>query len=235
MSEALAPPHAVRILHGDLWRGGRLVLRSDELEIPLPSIVGLIGANGAGKSTLLHSLANVLGPSATVRVTIDEQVVHSAALVTQSPELPHWLTLDEILDLANCGETATSMIDDLEIGSLRNRRAATFSAGQRQLVGLVLGLSSGEALTLLDEPLAHLDMRARSRVSHWIKEVSRAGRETITFISSHSPAELIDLCDWIVAIRRAEYSFSGPKSALLPLNGQDGVRSRLRRRMLELV
>ena len=43
-------------------RGGRLVVRADELDIG-PGVTALVGPNGSGKSTLLHAIAGLLPPA----------------------------------------------------------------------------------------------------------------------------------------------------------------------------
>jgi ABC-2 type transport system ATP-binding protein len=92
--------------------------------------------------------------------------------------------------------------------------AGRLSGGQRAQVALVLALAKRPRLLLLDEPLASLDPVARHDVMALLMEaVAEAG--TTVLLSSHIIADLVDTCDWLVAINQGRVQLSGDIEHLL--------------------
>jgi ATP-binding cassette subfamily F protein 3 len=126
--------------------------------------VALIGANGSGKTTLLRTIAGTL-PVLAGRVRLGSNV--KIGYMTQEQEdLPaHLNVLDSILEIASCNQTeARSFLskflfkgDDVFI-PLR-----LLSYGERARLSLARLVTTGCNLLMLDEPINHLDIPARTR------------------------------------------------------------------------
>lgn len=206
----------LRIAHGDIARGRQRVLHAGELAMPAGSTVGLVGLNGAGKSSWMMALANVLpAPSVRASATLAGVAVGRVAYTPQQPSFPRWLRIGQIIALYGLDTAAlTRAFGDWGLDALLDARPDALSVGQRQLVSVAISLHAGAPLTLLDEPLASLDMRRRRQVLTAIAE--RAGRSAgaVTVLSAQVAADLYDACDWIVVISDGHYVFQGSRDAL---------------------
>ena len=142
-----------------------------------PSIV-LFGRSGCGKSTLVEAIAG-LRPEVGGRITIGGRTLQDGTMtlppqrrnvgwVPQDGSLfPHMTVSKNIAfgaSRAGRRDVAARAIEVLELGSLLDRDVAALSGGERQRVAVARALASGAELLLLDEPLAALDLRLRTRI-----------------------------------------------------------------------
>jgi ABC-type Fe3+/spermidine/putrescine transport system ATPase subunit len=195
-------------------RGGREVLRIDELDIAAGERLAVLGPNGAGKTTMLRLLAAIDMPSAgTVLVDGEPTTLGGVALrrrfayATQRPgllstsvrrnvELPmRWRRVER-------GERRTAAATALErlgVAHLAERRAAALSAGEAQRVNLARALALDPALLLLDEPAAALDAESRAAFLSDIEQALAATSVTVVHVS-HRPEEALRLADRVAVL-----------------------------------
>jgi ABC-2 type transport system ATP-binding protein len=79
------------------------------------------------------------------------------------------------------------------------RKIADLSTGDRQKVGILLGVCHRPALLLLDEPMSSLDPIARAHMLDVLLERLRDDGCTVV-ISSHLLDDVEKIVDWIVAL-----------------------------------
>lgn len=159
--------------------GGRTVCTGLSLEILPGQSWALLGANGSGKTTLLHTLAG-LRPAAGGTLRIDgatlaglgprERARHIAVLLQHSSRGFGASVLETVLtgrhphlgplawEDANDLAIASSAIDQLDLTGLSDRPLTTLSGGELRRVEIARLLAQGSPLSLLDEPLNHLDL-----------------------------------------------------------------------------
>jgi ABC-2 type transport system ATP-binding protein len=224
----------VVIEYGRIRRGRRDVLLPGRLELPARATVAVIGANGAGKSTLFLALTDILVARAGTLTVTAPWEAPCVAFMPQETALPHWLTGAAIAQLYGFRLNALAgAIPDLRLEEIAEVTAARMSGGQRQALALGLTLGARADLTILDEPLAHLDLPRRYAALRAI-----AARTTgLTLISTQSVADVVDGCEWYVVLRAGSIVFNGPVAGLL-----DGAwrtdperQARLEHRLLELM
>jgi iron complex transport system ATP-binding protein len=140
----------------------------------------IAGPNGAGKTTLISALAGLLRP-ASGQVEMDGvrladwapvTLARRRALMSQSA---HDAFSASVLDIVMLNRfphltgwgwerpddraAAQAALDLLDLGSFASRDVLSLSGGERQRVALAAALCQDAPLMLLDEPLAHLDLR----------------------------------------------------------------------------
>jgi ABC-2 type transport system ATP-binding protein len=162
--------------------GRHQVLNQVWLQVRAGEAVGLIGSNGAGKTTLLRIAAGlVLADGGLVRRFPRRQdsrplIRYFGGETTLPPSLParRWASL-------------------FGVGVDERRRIGQLSRGNRQLLGLRVVLSDGDAdLILLDEPWEGLDPAA----SLWLSDTLNRWRScgAALLISSHRLHDLDSIC-----------------------------------------
>jgi heme exporter protein A len=167
---------AVRVEALSLRRGERRLLEDFNLGVGAGEAVALTGPNGAGKTSLLRAIAGFIAPSAgriAFRGEAGELEPAEARrggvhLIGHQDGLkPGWTARDELAFQTDWtgGDApgARRAADALGLTPLLSLAVRHLSAGQRRRVALARLLASRRPLWLLDEPLAPLDARQRTR------------------------------------------------------------------------
>lgn len=213
-------------------------------------ITGLLGPNGAGKSTTLRILQSLVTADAGTAL-VDGEAVHRDSLGTRAQigVLPHSaglygaLTARENIEYfgrltgmsgAQARGRATTLIQELGLGDIADRRTKGFSQGQRIKTALARALVHAPRNLLLDEPTNGLDVPSVRALRAVLRQLRDAGH-CIVF-SSHVMHEVATLCDDIVVMAHGRVVAAGtPESlrertgaadleqAFLQLTGEDGA------------
>src|SRR5215217_3595043 len=179
------------------------------LEVPPGEVFGFLGPNGAGKSTTIRLMLGLLRPTAGAGWVFDipaadvEQAHRHLAYVPADVALWPSLTGRECMDLlAGIGPgTDTAYRDELvaRFALEPDRRARTYSTGNRQKVALVAAFATRAPLLVLDEPTSGLDPLMEREFRRCIGEA--AGRGQAVFLSSHQLAEVEAVCSRVGILR----------------------------------
>jgi len=211
--------------------GSHAALRAVSFAVPSGSIFGLVGLNGAGKTTLLKSLMDFSFPDSG-EVLIFAQPATEAmargavAYLSERFVPPGYLTGLEYLQMMSrlygvaCDDqriAAAAAAIDLDVKYL-TKRVASYSKGSGQKLGIAAVLLSEQRLLVLDEPMSGLDPRARACLKVQIKAAQRRGA-TILF-SSHSLADIDELCDSFAVLHEGAIRFLGAAADLRSRTGK---------------
>jgi len=156
---------------------GRDLISDIDLAIPQARWTAIVGPNGAGKSTLLRTIAGLQKCEGRVQLAgrplrdwpsrerarqlawmgqqetgADDLVALDVVLLGRLPHRP-WLAPPTAADHA----AARAAMEATQSWDWRERRLGSLSGGERQRVLLARALAVDAPLTLMDEPLAHLD------------------------------------------------------------------------------
>lgn len=200
-------------------------------------ITGLLGPNGAGKSTCLRILYTVLAPdSGTATIDGIDVVADPIAARRKLGVLPHnaglYPHLNARENIAYFGELqglsrrefeprVEALLVRLGLTEIADRRAKTFSQGERTKVALARALVHEPSHLLLDEPSNGLDVMATRSLRQWLRELKAEGRCII--LSSHIMQEVTALCDDIVIIAHGRVVALGTPDELQQRFGQTSL------------
>jgi ATP-binding cassette subfamily E protein 1 len=190
------------------------------LPVPQPgTITGLLGRNGIGKSTALRILSGDLKPNLgkydsppdweeIVKYyrgsTLQEyfrklskkelRVVHKPQYVDTIPAGAD-KKVGETLQKVDERGKLESLLDQLQLRNLLDRKISVLSGGELQRVALAAVMSRDSDVYLLDEPSSHLDVDQRMRASKAIRTLIEDNK--IVFVAEHDLAMLDYLSDQI--------------------------------------
>jgi ABC-2 type transport system ATP-binding protein len=210
MNPASAPVISVRNLSKEY--GKTRALSGVTLDIEPGQVVGVLGPNGSGKTTLLKHIIGLLRPShghvltiGTEALDLDGAQMSRIGYVSQESELLDWLTVGETIDLARAhhagwdSELAATLLEKFELG--RGKKVGGLSLGNKQRLGIVLGVSHRPELLLLDEPAASLDPVVRQDFLDLLMELIQDCERTI-LISSHILTDVEKVIDQVLIMDR---------------------------------
>jgi len=196
-------------------RGGKLILRVDELAVEKGQVLAVVGPNGAGKTCLLHTLALLEPPaSGTVRLfDVDAfngnqlALRRRMALVFQEPLLLDTTVKRNItLPLRMrgiSGREANARSDRwlhrFGIGSLSARSARALSGGEAQRTSLARAFAMEPEILLLDEPFTALDYPTRKSLVDELGEVLKEMNLTTVFVT-HDYSEIPPLTEQVAVL-----------------------------------
>ncbi len=183
-----------------------------DLRVPRGAICGLLGRNGAGKTTTIKVLLGMVRPTsgrasvfglASTDAQASVEIRKRAAFVSEDKDLYNGVTVGNLVrftaafypqwraDRANEYLAAFELRNDATVKQL--------SRGMRTKLALLLALSTGAELLILDEPMAGLDPAAIEQVLKII--VSQAARDgTTVLFSSHQLADVEQIADRVAIV-----------------------------------
>ncbi|MGL4595831.1 MAG: ABC transporter ATP-binding protein [Thermoguttaceae bacterium] len=190
------------------------------LSVPVGSIFGLLGSNGAGKTTIIRMLVSHLKPSSgSVRIfgvdpaSGDENLRKRVAYISENMQLPGWMTIPEASKMAqqlypNWEKERAKLLAE-RFGLDNKKRYDEFSKGQRRTFCLLLALSQGADLLILDEPASGLDTVARRDfLSCSLEFVAEKPNKTILF-SSHVLGDIERVVDQVILMKKGTIRLAG--------------------------
>ena len=217
-----------RVRHLD-ERDAPLALRDVSFRLPQGALTALIGRTGSGKSTTVELACALKVPNAgDVRVRgvdtadLDRRASIRSAIgyVGQFPErqlFAETVFEDVAFGPRNLGLTETEVdrrvraalaaVGIEPTGELLARSPFALSGGQQRCVAIAGVLAMETPLLFLDEPMAGLDPRGRSRMRRLIRDLK--GRGVTILLVTHSMEDVADLAELAVALDRGEVAGVG--------------------------
>ena len=100
-------------------------------------------------------------------------------------------------------EKVMSIAELLDLKDLLKKYPSSLAGGQQQRVSLARAFVRQPNLTLLDEPISHMDQRVRAEIRARIRHLHDEMKNTTVYVT-HDQAEAVSLCDRMVILHKAE-------------------------------
>jgi lipopolysaccharide export system ATP-binding protein len=192
--------------------GGREVVRGVSIDINQGEVVGLLGPNGAGKTTSFYMIVGLVRPDGG-RVIVDGNDItrlpmyqrarrFGISYLPQEPSVFRKLTVEEnilaVLEAQHLSwerrRTVThKLIDQLNLGHVRQTRGYALSGGERRRVEIARCLAIEPAFILLDEPFSGIDPIAVLDLQEIIFALKASGIGVL--ITDHNVRETLSVTD----------------------------------------
>ncbi len=207
--------------------------------LPLGQSLFILGPSGSGKTTLLRLLAGLERPDQgsiywdqeawvdTERALFSPPRKRSLAFVFQEGVLFPHLTLEKnVAMVAKGADKGAGLLKALGLWSLRRRRPAEVSGGERQRAALAQALARFPRLLLLDEPFSALDPQTKARVLGFLREWQGQTKTTMVVIT-HQREDLKNFSGFCLEMHkgevlrfcpRGERPTVGPEGLVFPAN-----------------
>lgn len=172
------------------------VLKDVSLSFPNTGLFVILGPSGTGKTTLLSLLGGLDIPDSG-KILLDDIEINKleenklneyrqnvVSFVFQDHNLIDYLNLKDnaLLKSENNNQEIDSLLEKLDIASLKNKKPETLSGGEKQRVAIARALLSNARILLCDEPTASLDYKNAENILEILKEV---GKNKLVIAVSH--------------------------------------------------
>jgi ABC-type multidrug transport system ATPase subunit len=218
-----------------VYANGTRALDHVTLSIPR-GMYGLLGPNGAGKSTLMRTVATLQTPSeGSIRfgeidiIAEPERLRRTLGYLPQDfgvyprvsayDMLDHMAVLKGIASAADRKQTVETLLQQVNLWSVRKKALAGFSGGMRQRFGIAQALIGNPELIIVDEPTAGLDPEERNRFLNLLAEI---GENVVVILSTHIVEDVSDLCPRMAVLAGGRIQLEGA-----PLELIQSTRSRI--------
>src|ERR1700722_9850783 len=224
-----------------------------DLRVPEGSIFGFLGRNGAGKTTTIKTLMGLLRFDSGSAEVFGRPIINAdnsveirrrIGFVTEDKELYPYMTVEQLIAFTR--PFFPKWRRDLERRYVQmfelppKRKIPDLSKGMRSKLMLLLAISRGAELLILDEPTDGLDPAATEDVLRELVVIA-AESGTTMFFSSHQLSEVELIADHIGIVDQGRMIVSGslddmkvqyqrlqmvfPDPMMLPTQWVDGVES----------
>jgi ABC-type multidrug transport system ATPase subunit len=211
-----------------VYGNGTRALDDVTLEVPR-GMFGLLGPNGAGKSTLMRSIATLQTPTSGAIDFDGIDVIRSPELLRRTlgylpqdfgvyPRVSAYDMLDHMAVLKGVSgararkETVESLLNQVNLWTVRKKALAGFSGGMRQRFGIAQALIGNPRLIIVDEPTAGLDPEERNRFLNLLAEI---GEQVVIILSTHIVEDVADLCPRMAVLAGGKIQLEGAPVELM--------------------
>jgi NitT/TauT family transport system ATP-binding protein len=186
-------------------------LRDISLRIEPGEFVSLLGPSGCGKSTLLRLIGDLIEPTSGTMVVNGKTPAAARSdrdygIVFQKATLLDWRTVSknvelplEIMDIGSRAETATRMLELVQLSEFGGHYPWQLSGGMQQRVAIARALAFNPSLLLMDEPFGALDEMTRESMQQEVLRIWRETGTTMVFVT-HSIPEAVFLSTRVVVM-----------------------------------
>jgi ABC-2 type transport system ATP-binding protein len=192
--------------------GGNTALDGLDLRVPAGSVFGFLGRNGAGKTTTIKHLLGLIKADGGCARVFGQAVADPSAgvgirrrigFVTEEKGLYPYMTVGGIIRFTRSffpgwrRDLEERYLDLFELA--RGKRISQLSKGSRAKLMLLLAISHGAELLILDEPTEGLDPAVVEQVLRELVAIA-AEHATTIFFSSHQLSDVEQIADHVAIV-----------------------------------
>jgi len=189
----------------------RQIIIDVSVQVASGEIIGLLGPNGAGKTTCFYMIAGLVRQDAGQVFIDDKEItkkpIHERAqlgigYLPQEASVFRKLSVAENvlavlestkLDKNSRKKRLDELLDEFNIGHIRDSLGMSLSGGERRRVEIARALAMDPDFILLDEPFAGVDPLSVGDIKEIIRYLKKRGIGVL--ITDHNVRETLSLCD----------------------------------------
>ena len=215
----------------ETYYGNIPALRGISIDVPVGSVVAIIGANGAGKTTLMKTIAGILRPRSGTVSFLGEEITglpshkivrRGVALVPEGRAILSRMTVRENLEMgAFTRRDSKKAAQDMDrvmarfpvLGERAGQLGGSLSGGEQQMLAIARALMSAPKLLLLDEPTLGLAPLVVVDIFAIIREINAAG--TTILLVEQNVKQAMKVSSYTYVLETGRIALSGPSKELL--------------------
>lgn len=178
--------------------------------VPVGTIVGLIGENGAGKTTTIKAILNIINKEGSIKIFNkdikhnEKEIKQEIGVVLDDSFLSNYLTPKQINSVMkdfykNWDENKYSKLLK-QFNLPLNKLIKDFSSGMKKKLKIITAISHNPKLLILDEPTSGIDPVVRNEILDIFRKYIEEDETRSILLSSHITTDLEHISDYIVFI-----------------------------------
>ena len=210
----------------------RTVVDHVDLRVQSGEVVGLLGANGAGKTTCFYMIVGLLSCDQGNIYLDNQDITHlpmhvraqmGLGYLPQEPSVFRKLTVEQnIMAVLETNRRLTpalrtkslhALLDELNIGPIRNSLGLSLSGGERRRVEIARALAAEPSFILLDEPFAGVDPKSVIDIQQIVFHLIE--RNIGVLITDHNVRETLGICTRAYILNEGALIKEGTADAIL--------------------
>ncbi|QIM68953.1 LPS export ABC transporter ATP-binding protein [Basfia succiniciproducens] len=211
---------------------GRQVVSDVSFTVKSNEIVGLLGPNGAGKTTSFYMVVGLVRHDQG-KIRIDDEDISLLPMHNRAQKgvgyLPQEASIfrrlsvyDNLMAVLEIRKDLTKeqrharaeeLIDDFNIGHIRDNLGQSLSGGERRRVEIARALAANPKFILLDEPFAGVDPISVIDIKKIIKDLRDRGLGVL--ITDHNVRETLDVCERAYIVSAGKMIATGTPTDIL--------------------
>ncbi|MCQ9120554.1 LPS export ABC transporter ATP-binding protein [Rodentibacter pneumotropicus] len=204
----------------------RKVVSDVSLTVNSNEIVGLLGPNGAGKTTTFYMVVGLVRQDQG-KITIDGEDIsllpmhnraqrgigylpQEASIFRRLSVYDNLMAVLEIrkdLTPEQRRQRADELIEEFNIGHIRDSLGQSLSGGERRRVEIARALAANPKFILLDEPFAGVDPISVTDIKKIITDLRNRGLGVL--ITDHNVRETLDVCERAYIVGKGQIIATG--------------------------
>ena len=186
----------------------------------------ILGSSGSGKTTILRLIAGLEVPGEG-EIFIDKKSVSKRNMLIVPPDKrmigyvfqdlalwPHFSTYKNIAwglenrKEKNIKQKVSQILEFFDLEKYADKYPHQLSGGQQQMVAIARALVLSPKILLMDEPLANLDVKVKSKISDYLHRLKKKYDLTIIYVT-HDHRDAFANADNIIVINNGKIEASG--------------------------
>lgn len=210
----------------------RQVVSDLSLSISSGEVVGLLGPNGAGKTTAFYMIVGLV-PCDSGQILLDDKNLTALPMhrrarlgvgyLPQEASVFRGLSVEDNilavletraeLDTLGRRQLLEGLLEELNIGHIRDSKGLSLSGGERRRVEIARALAAEPAFILLDEPFAGVDPISVLDIQRIIGHLRDRGIGVL--ITDHNVRETLGICGRAFILNAGAVIASGTADEIL--------------------
>jgi lipopolysaccharide export system ATP-binding protein len=207
---------------------GKRVVDEVSIEVNQGEIVGLLGPNGAGKTTTFYMVVGLVHPNSGSVYLGEKEITHipmhmraqsGIGYLPQEQSVFRKLTVEEnimilweLMPAMASYQTLDSILEELGITHLKDRKCYELSGGEIRRVEIARALATHPSFLLLDEPFTGVDPKTVSDLQNIIRMLKDKGIGVL--ITDHNVRETLAITDRAYIIHKGKALISGNREKI---------------------
>ena len=199
--------------------GDKRAIDIEEYTIRQGDMLGLVGNNGAGKTTLFRLMLDLLkADNGTVAINdidvskSEDWKIFTGAFIDDGFLISYLTPEEYFYFIGKMYGLKKEEVDERLVpferfmnGEVMGQKKfiRSFSAGNKQKIGIISAMLHYPQLLILDEPFNFLDPSSQSIIKHLLKKYNEEHNATV-IISSHNLNHTVDICPRIALLEHGK-------------------------------
>jgi ABC-type Fe3+/spermidine/putrescine transport system ATPase subunit len=206
--------------------GDKKVISDFTFSCEAGKFICILGSSGCGKTTLLRLIAGLEIPDSG-RIVINNKLAGETRKILISPAQreigfifqdlalwPHFTVYRNIAfglkikKIKNIESTVKEILEFFNLTDHQDKYPGQLSGGQQQLVAIARSLVLRPKILMMDEPLANLDVKLKSRIKKQIRKLKKKFMITIIYVT-HNHLDALEMADEIIVLNNGKIEQTG--------------------------